>query len=115
VHEIALADDVLRVVQEAAVREGFARVSRLTLEAGALAGVEVPALRFALQALAPGTCLDGAELQIEEPPAPATCDACGATVAIRHRLDACPQCGGLPLRPTGGTRLRVLDLVVHDR
>lgn len=114
-HEIALADDVLRVVQEAAVREGFARVSRLTLEAGALAGVEVPALRFALQALAPGTCLDGAQLQIEEPPAPATCDACGATVAIRHRLDACPQCGGLPLRPTGGTRLRVLDLVVHDR
>ncbi len=115
VHEVALAGEVLRLVQDAAAREGFARVSRLTLEAGALAGVEVPALRFALEALAPGTCLEGAALQIDEPPATAWCDPCAASVPVRSRLDACPHCGGLPLRPTGGTQLRVLDLVVHDR
>lgn len=56
-HELSLAEGVLRLVEDAAQREGFARVQKLTLEAGALAGVEVRALRFALDALQPGTRL----------------------------------------------------------
>ncbi|MCP5284097.1 MAG: hydrogenase maturation nickel metallochaperone HypA [Burkholderiaceae bacterium] len=113
-HELSLAGGVLRVVEDAAARDGFARVSRLTLEAGALAGVEVRALRFALESLAPGTCLEGAEVVIDEPPAPAWCHACCTTVEIRHRLEDCPQCGSARLLPTGGTELRVRDLIVHD-
>lgn len=113
-HELSLAEDVLRIVEVAAARDGFTRVSRLTLEAGALAAVEVPALRFALESLAPGTCLAGARFDIEEPPAPAWCPDCSATVAVRHRLQDCPRCGSPRLRPTGGTGLRVRELIVHD-
>ncbi|MEK8052010.1 hydrogenase maturation nickel metallochaperone HypA [Ideonella sp. DXS22W] len=113
-HEMSLAGGVLRVVEDAAVRERFARVKRLTLAAGALSGVEVRALRFALDAIAPGTCLDGAEIEILEPPAQAWCLPCGATVPIRSRLDACPQCGSHQIQPTGGTELTVHELIVHD-
>ncbi|MBL8324078.1 MAG: hydrogenase maturation nickel metallochaperone HypA [Rubrivivax sp.] len=113
-HEMSLAGGVLRVVEQAAAREPFARVRRLTLEAGALAGVEVRALRFALEAIAPGTCLEGAEIEIEEPPGQAWCMRCAATVAIAQRSDACPHCGGYQLQPTGGTELKVRDLVVLD-
>jgi hydrogenase nickel incorporation protein HypA/HybF len=113
-HELSLAEDVLRIVEDAAARDGFRRVSRLTLEAGALAAVEVPALRFALESLAPGTCLEGARFDIEEPLAPACCADCGAIVAMRHRLQDCPRCGSPQLRPTGGTALRVRELIVHD-
>ena len=49
-HELSLAAEILRLVQASAAREPFARVARLRLEAGALAGVEVRALRFALAA-----------------------------------------------------------------
>lgn len=113
-HELSLAGGVLKVVEDAAAREGFARVRRLTLESGALAGVEVRALRFALEALAPGTCLEGAELEILEPPAPAWCHACSSSVEVRSRLDDCPRCGSSRLLPTGGTELRVRELIVHD-
>ena len=113
-HEMSLAANVLQLVDAAAAREGFARVRRVTLEAGALAGVEVHALRFALAAVAPGTRLDGAEIVIDEPPGQAWCAACAATVAITARTDACPRCGGFGLRPTGGTALRVVDLLVAD-
>ena len=113
-HELSLAGGVLKLVEDAAAREGFARVRRLTLEAGALAGVEVRALRFALQALQPGTCLEGAEIEIDEPPAPAWCHQCCASVEVRSRLDDCPRCGGARLLPTGGTELRVRELIVHD-
>jgi hydrogenase nickel incorporation protein HypA/HybF len=113
-HEIGLAGDIVRMVQDAAARDRFSRVAQLRLEAGALAGVEPDALRFALDALVPGTVLDGAEITIDEPPGTAWCGQCAATVEIGSRAEACPDCGGYPLRPTGGTELRVLDLVVVD-
>jgi hydrogenase nickel incorporation protein HypA/HybF len=113
-HELSLAGSILRIVEEAAARERFRRVQRLTLEAGALAGVEVSALRFALQALAQGTALAGAEVIIHQPPGRAWCAQCGEAVEIASRTDACPRCAGYRLQPTGGAELKVLDLMVLD-
>jgi len=113
-HELSLAGGIVQLVEDAAAREHFRRVSQLRLEAGALAGIEVRALRFALDAVTPGTCLEGASIEIDEPPASAWCLPCGASVEIRSRTDACPRCGGFQIQPTCGTELRVLDLLVHD-
>lgn len=113
-HELSLAGGILKLVEDAARREGFVRVERLTLEAGALSGVDAHALRFAIEAIARSTCLQSAELVIEEPPGQAWCMACSQTVTIHSRLDDCPLCHGHQLQATGGTELRVLDLVVHD-
>jgi hydrogenase nickel incorporation protein HypA/HybF len=111
-HEASLAGGVLRLVEQTAAREGFTRLLSLRLEAGELSGVEVRALRFALEALAPGTLLQDAAIEIEQPPGQAWCLACAASVALRQRGDACPACGGWQLQPTGGTELRVLDMRV---
>ncbi len=113
-HELSLAGGIVRVVEDAAAREHFTRVSQLRLEAGALSGVEVHALRFALEACAPGTCLEGAEIVIDQPPGTAWCMRCSTSVEIQSRVDPCPLCGGHQLQPTGGTELRVIDLMVHD-
>lgn len=113
-HEASLAGGVLQLVEDTARREGFSRLLILRLEAGQLAGVDVRALRFALESLAPGTVLDGVEIQIEEPPGQAWCMGCGQTVAIAQRGDACPACGGYQLQPTGGMELRVIDMQVSD-
>lgn len=66
-HELSLAGSILQMVEDAARREGFAQVRVLHLEAGSASGVEVSALRFALEAIAPGTCLAGARIDIDEP------------------------------------------------
>lgn len=113
-HEASLAGGVLQLIEQAAARETFARVTHLRLEAGRLAGVEPRALRFALEALAPGTLLEGACIDIEEPPGEAWCMDCSCTVQIAQRGDACAHCGGYRLQPTGGTELRVIDMQVED-
>jgi hydrogenase nickel incorporation protein HypA/HybF len=113
-HELSLAAGILQLVEQAAARERFGRVECLQLEAGALAGVEVPALRFALDAIAPGTLLAGARIEIDEPPGRALCAGCGADVAVASRIDPCPACGGHRLRPTAGLGLRVRELIVRD-
>jgi hydrogenase nickel incorporation protein HypA/HybF len=113
-HELSLAGGIVKLVEDAAARDRFKRVAQLRLEVGALSGVEVSALRFALDAVAPGTCLDGAAIEIEEPPGQAWCPRCAAAVEMASRTDACPRCGGPPIHASGGTGLRVLDLLVHD-
>ncbi len=111
-HEASLAGGVLQLVEEAARRDGFSRVVTLRLAVGQLAGVDLPALRFALQSLAPGTLLESAQLEIEEPPGQAWCIDCGVSVPLAQRGDNCPLCGGFQLQPSSGMQLRVLDMDV---
>jgi hydrogenase nickel incorporation protein HypA/HybF len=114
-HELSLAAGILQMVERAAAREHFAHVATLELEVGALAGVDVHALRFALEAMAPGTLLERAAVQIARPEGRAWCLDCTEEVAIAALGEACPRCGAYGLRSTRGTELRVLRLTVHDR
>jgi len=111
-HELSLAGNILALVEGAAVREAFTRVLQIRLEVGRFAAVEVPALRFALESLAPGTVLEGAEVVIDEPPGSAVCPGCGRGVEIVARGDPCPCCGAYGLMPRSGDALRVVDLQV---
>ncbi len=112
-HEASLAGSVLLLVEDAAARERFSRLRVLRLAAGQWAGVDVHALRFALESMAPGTLLEGAVIEIEEPPGQARCVDCGTTAALGQRGDACPACGGYRLQPISGTELKVLDMLVE--
>ncbi len=112
VHELSLAGGVLRLVEQAAAREGFARVSVIRLIVGKLSGIEVESLRFALEAIASGTCLAGATIEIDEPPGEAWCLVCGRPTPLAQRGEACVHCNGYQLQVTAGTEMRVVDLLV---
>lgn len=111
-HELSLAGGILQMVEQAREGDPFERVTHLRLEVGALSGVDADALRFALEAIAPDTCLAGAIIDIAEPAAHGRCLDCGAEVEIRSRLDACASCGGFQWQATNGTELRVIELLV---
>lgn len=111
-HEVSLAGNILRIVEEASQREKFARVASVRIEAGVLAGVDAQALRFALDAITVGTCLAGASISIDEPPGTARCERCDSSHEVESCFDLCPNCGHYPLTITGGNDLRVVDLQV---
>ncbi|MCA0175774.1 MAG: hydrogenase maturation nickel metallochaperone HypA [Proteobacteria bacterium] len=113
-HEVSLAGGILNIVEDAAQRERFTRVRVLRLEAGSLAGVDVRALMFALETIAPGTLLEGAAIIIDTPVGQAWCMACAQTVPLHTRGDPCERCGGHQLMPHEGTELRVVDMQVED-
>jgi len=113
-HELSLADGILRMVEAVAARENFLRVAKLRLEIGALAGVELHALRFALTAMVSGTCLEDGEITIDEVPGLARCLNCRADVEVASFIEPCPICGSHALQTTGGTGLRVMDLLVFN-
>jgi len=111
-HEMALCEGILQVIEAAAAREGFDRVTRVRLEIGRFAGVEPEALRFGFDVVMRGSVAEGAALEIEEAPGRAWCFDCEAAVALGHRLSACPDCGGERLAPAGGDEMRIRDLEV---
>jgi len=61
-HEMSLAESVREIVDETARANGARRVAAVRLEIGALAQVEVEAMRFAFDVVKRGSLADGARL-----------------------------------------------------
>lgn len=112
-HEMSLAESVLQLIEDSARTNGFTRVKTVWLEIGALAGVEVEAMRFCFDVVAKDTVADGTRLEIIETEGQGWCVACGKTVPIAQRYDPCPECGGYQIRPNGGLELKVRELEVE--
>ncbi|MCC7327666.1 MAG: hydrogenase maturation nickel metallochaperone HypA [Burkholderiales bacterium] len=112
-HEVALAEGVLRIVEDAAIRCQASRVHTVWLEIGALAHVEPRALRFCFDAVTRGSVADGAALEIETRPGMAWCMPCGEHVALAGFGDACPNCGSYQLQVVGGEEMRVKEIGVR--
>lgn len=113
-HEVALAEGILRIVEAAARRHGAARVATVTLSIGSLAHVEPRALAFCFEAVARGTAAEGAALAIEMVPGAAWCMPCGERVPLAKLGDACPRCGSYQVQVVGGEDMRVKDIVIAD-
>ena len=112
-HEMALAEGVLQVIEEAAAVQGFTRVSAVWLEIGQLAGAEVEALRFCFEVVTRDSVADRARLEIVACAGQGWCLPCAATVPLARLYDACPQCGSHQIQVTGGQQLRVAELQVE--
>ena len=112
-HEMALAENVLEIVEQARGRDGFHRVRTLRLEIGQLASVEPDAMRFCFEAAARGSVAAGANLEIVEIAGAAWCDVCARRVALAELGAACPRCGGYRLRVVEGAEMRVKELEVE--
>lgn len=111
-HEMSLAEGILRIIEEQAAARGFDRVLRVRLEVGRLAGVEIEALRFSFDAVMRQSVAELAVLEIVDVPGQGWCLDCAATVEIDALYAACPRCGGYRVQASGGLEMRVLDLEV---
>lgn len=111
-HEMALCEGVLKILEEEAVRQRFERVKAVRLEIGQLSHVEPEAMRFCFEAVTRGTLADGASLEILRPAGGAWCMDCSQAVTIASRADACPECHGYRLQVTGGEDMKIKELEV---
>ena len=112
-HEMALAEGVLQILEDAARREGFGRVRAVWLEVGRLSSVEPEAMRFCFDAVTRDSVAEGARLEIVSTPGAAWCMQCSAQTELAALGDACPRCGSYQLQVTAGTEMRVKELEVE--
>lgn len=112
-HEMSLAEGVLQLVEETAMREKARRVKLVVLEIGRLSSVEPEAMKFCFEAVTSGSIAQGATLEIIVVPGEGWCMSCGETVAMDESYAACPRCGGYQVRPTGGNEMRVREIEIE--
>ena len=111
-HEVALAEGVLRIVLDAARANAARCVRAVRVELGALAHVEPGALSFCFDAVTRGSMAEGAKLEILRTEGAAWCMPCGARVALARLGDACPRCGSHQLQVVEGEDMRVIDIAI---
>jgi len=112
-HELSLCESILRIIEEHAARDGFARVRTVRLALGALSCAEPDSLRFGFSVVTRGTVADGAALEIEVRPGTAWCWDCQVTVPVADRAAGCPRCGGFRLQVQSGDEMRLTELDVE--
>ncbi len=112
-HEMALAEGVLQIIEDAARQQGFARVNTVRLEVGQLACVEPDALSFSFDQVMKGSVAEGARLDIVEIKGQGRCGQCGRNVPLPALHEPCPACGDYRVEVTDGDQLRVRELEVE--
>lgn len=111
-HEMALCQGVIDLIDQQRVTSPFAAVRRVVLEIGALGHVDPQALHFAFDVCANDTVAQGAELEILEIPAKGWCMDCSVPITIDDRVDGCPQCGSGSVIIEQGEEMRLKELEV---
>jgi hydrogenase nickel incorporation protein HypA/HybF len=110
VHELGIARNIVAIVAEAACGR---RVSQVVLEIGALSGVVAEAVLFCFDAVAQGTELEGAILDIRAIEGRARCLDCAAEFAVGDFLAACP-CGSRRLALIAGEELNIKAMELDE-
>lgn len=112
-HELSIAINIIEIAEENARREGASFISEIELEIGALSGVVLEALEFAMQSAVKGTMLEKAEVKIDKIPAKAKCVECGKIFNTDDLYTPCPECSNPFSDIIQGKELKVKSLKVE--
>ncbi|MGE5134605.1 MAG: hydrogenase maturation nickel metallochaperone HypA [Gemmatimonadota bacterium] len=107
-HELAITESIVAAVTG---RLPDAKISCVRLEIGPLTGVVADSVRFCFDLVTEGTNLEGAQLEISEPPARCHCGACGAEFEPDGPIPLC-RCGGSQLTVLSGEQLKIVSVQV---
>jgi hydrogenase nickel incorporation protein HypA/HybF len=110
-HELAIADSVVRI---ACAHAAGRKVARVELKVGHLRQVVPSALEFSFALVAEGTELEGAELGLEVVPAGGRCRTCGFDGPLPQFPLQCRACGGFDVEVLRGEELLVDALEIED-
>lgn len=109
-HELGITRNIVAIVAEAAAGR---QVRKVTLEIGELAGVMPDAVAFCFEAVAAGTAVAGATLEIVRVAGRGRCQACGAEVETPTLYTPCP-CGSRQLARVSGEELKIKTMEVEE-
>lgn len=112
-HELSIANSVLEAVRAEIQRRPGARLLKVGLRVGELAGVDPEALSFSFQALVQGTEFEPASLEIEPRPRRQHCRECGRDFTVREYDLTCPHCAATRTECIGGDELELAYLEIE--
>jgi hydrogenase nickel incorporation protein HypA/HybF len=114
VHELTLARELLRIIEDVAAQHGVRRVCAVRLEVGALCCVEPHALRFAFEVIGRGTLAENCVLHVARVPLVVRCATCSREGPADPLLPGCPACGAASVEVVAGRELKLLSIDAEE-
>ncbi len=111
-HELAITEGILRIMEDQARQQNFSKVKTVWLEIGELSHLNREAISFCFRAVIKGSIAEGAKLEIAHVPGKAWCEQCDRIVELSKLGDSCPICGGFELQIKDGQEMRICKLEV---
>src|SRR5208283_264903 len=102
-HELYLAQSILDIVQDYAVKQHFKKVNSISLSFGRLSCIESKSLQFAFEVQAKETLAEKALLDFKILPAVIHCFSCEKDLEVESYSALCPNCSGEEVILTSGT------------
>ena len=113
-HEMGIADAIVKTVDRIAKQENAAGIRSVTVELGDLSGVVPRFLADCWEAVTDGTEYENTELRLRSVPAAALCLDCERTFVADIESLRCPNCGGVKLKPLSGQELTIAEIEILD-
>ncbi|ECG8591609.1 hydrogenase maturation nickel metallochaperone HypA [Salmonella enterica subsp. salamae] len=112
-HELALAQNIIELLEEQAVHQQFNQVKQVWLEIGVMACVEIPALHFGLDVAARRTIAEKAIFHIAISPTQGWCLACNQPFTSQMSTPCCPHCHSGKVQIDDSSRMRIREIEVE--
>ena len=112
-HEMSIALSIVDLASEKANQAKATQVIELELDIGSLSGVEIEALRFAMEVATKNTVLESTRVKINRIPASAECLECGQVFESERFAAGCPACGEWNVRILKGKELQLKSLLIE--
>jgi len=113
-HELAIAQGVLTIVEREAGRRDSALVEKIKIRLGEFTGVVKEALQFSFDVLKQGTVAEQADLTIEIVPLRKSCSRCDIEILSPGDYSfLCPTCGD-PVEIVSGREMQIEYIDLSD-
>ena len=114
-HELALARNMIEIVQQYASENGPGRVKKISIRLGELSAMS-RALHFCFGAASRGTLCEGATLHIEEIPLTVYCQGCNENkLPIGRYSFRCMDCGMPTPKIMTGKEMELVSIELSQR
>lgn len=113
-HELAIAQSIVEVVERRASECQATRVKGVRLQVGEASGIVADSLTFSFEMLTGlSPLLTGARLLIETLPHRARCRHCAREFAVERFVPRCPICAEWSAEILSGTELRIMNMEIE--
>ncbi len=113
-HELGIAEAVLDAIRTEAAHYPDARLCKVGLRIGELAGLDAEAFRFCFEAMVRETDFETLQLEIEFCPRRQRCLRCGKEFVVREYNMQCPRCFDNRGECIGGDELELAFLEIEE-
>lgn len=110
-HELAVTQNIISIIESEAKKQGFKRCVTIRLKVGEVSGVIPECLYEFFPIASKDTIAEGAEFMAEAIPVRVRCEDCGWEAQSKAAL--CPECGGGAIRLVSGREFFVDSIEVE--